>query len=71
MKEVVVIQICGGGCDRAFVDSSEEEPYEDGIQDKEIWCEAKQETVNAEDRGCEIALPVHCPHCLSVVIEDE
>lgn len=72
MKGVVVLQICGGGCDSAFTDSTQDEPYEGGIaEDTTIWCEAKQEEVHADSEGCQIALPVTCPHCQSVVIEDD
>jgi hypothetical protein len=71
LKGIIVRHICGGGCNNACVDEEESDHYtteEHGAG--KLWCSAKQEFVDHDDEGCEIALPITCPKCSTVVIED-
>jgi ribosomal protein S27AE len=60
IKRIIVRTICGP-CEHSYIND-----------EGKLWCPAKQEEVEADDEGCEVALwPIICPHCGKVVIADE
>lgn len=36
-----------------------------------LYCTAKQAAVSPDDTGCEVGMPVLCPHCNGVVFDEE
>lgn len=59
IKKVIVRAICGP-CEHSYIN-----------HEGKLWCPAKQEEVEADEEGCELALPYLCPHCGKVAIADE